>query len=391
MYSKVYFMNMQAGFGENSFAKLERMIKKLHIEDIIKPGEMTAIKLHFGEQGTFAYIHPVWVREVVQAIKKRGAKPFLTDTTSLYAGGRSYAASHIETALSHGFAYPCVNAPIIISDGLKGQDGIKVSIDKKHFKDVSVASGIHHADSMVVLTHFKGHALSGFGGALKNIGMGCADKAGKYKMHLGAIPMIKPELCKKCRLCVSSCPGKAISLTEEMPQIDSEHCLGCGQCFSFCKAGVFKINWDATPPDTIIEKMVEFAYGALLNKRGSTSGSGRVFFINFLLNITPGCDCLPFSDACIVPDIGIALSLDPVALDQASVDLVNQHGNASFQLAGLSSAIDQASVDTVNQQQNDKFSSLYPQINWQRQLEYAQEIGLGSREYELIRMEKDCR
>jgi uncharacterized Fe-S center protein len=363
MPSKVYFMNMRAGFEENSFAKFQRMIKKLHLDDIIKPGEMTAIKLHFGEQGTFSYIHPVWVREMVKTIKEMKANPFLTDTTSLYSGGRSYAAIHIETAFSNGFTYSCINAPIIISDGLKGQDGIKVVVNKKHFKDVSIASGIYHADSMVVLTHFKGHVLSGFGGALKNIGMGCADKAGKYKMHLGATPMIKAELCKRCLLCVSSCPGKAISLTEKAPQIDSKHCLGCGQCFSFCKAGVFKINWDSTPPDMVIERMVEFAYGALLNKRGITSGKDRVFFINFLLNITPGCDCLPFSDACIVPDIGIALSLDPVAIDQASVDLVNQ-------------------------QQGDKFSSLYPQINWQRQLEYAQEIGLGRREYELIRMEK---
>ncbi|MEK7814000.1 MAG: DUF362 domain-containing protein [Candidatus Desantisbacteria bacterium] len=360
MSSKVYFMNMRADFEENSFAKFQKMMKKLPIEDMIKPGEMTAIKLHFGEQGTFAYIHPVWVREVVETIKKRNANLFLTDTTSLYAGGRSYAVTHIETALSHGFAYPCINAPIIISDGLKGQDGVKVVIDKNHFKDVSIASGIYHADSMIVLTHFKGHVLSGFGGALKNIGMGCADKAGKYKMHLGATPMIKPELCKRCLLCVSSCPGKAISLTEQAPQVDSKHCLGCGQCFSFCKNGVFKINWDSTQPDTVIEKMVEFAYGALLNK------DGRVFFINFLLNITPGCDCLPFSDACIVPDIGIALSLDPVALDQASVDMVNQQ---------------HLSMDVHHE---DKFLTLYPQINWQRQLEYAQEIGLGRRDYELI-------
>ncbi len=359
MPSKVYFMNMHADFKENSFAKLQRMIKKLPVEDIIKPGEMTAVKLHFGEQGTFAYIHPVWVREVVQTIKKRNATPFLTDTTSLYAGGRSYAVSHIETAISHGFAYSCVNAPIIISDGLKGQDGVKVTINKNHFKDVSIASGIYHADSMVVLSHFKGHVLSGFGGALKNIGMGCADKAGKYKMHLGAIPMIMPELCKGCLLCVSSCPGKAISLTEKAPQIDSNHCLGCGQCFSFCKAGVFKINWGSTQPETVTEKMVEFAYGALLNKVGRV---GRVFFINFLLNITPDCDCLPFSDACVVPDIGIALSLDPVALDQASVDLVNQQSS-----------------------NKDVFATLHPQINWQRQLEYAQEIGLGSRDYELIK------
>lgn len=368
MSSSVYFMNMRADFKENSFAKFQRMIKKLNIKNIIKKGEMTAIKLHFGEQGTFSYIHPVWVREVVQAIKRRDASPFLTDTTSLYAGGRSYAINHIETALSHGFAYPCVNAPIIISDGLKGQDSVRVAIDKNHFKDVSIASGIYHADSMVVLTHFKGHVLSGFGGALKNIGMGCADKAGKYKMHLGATPMIKPELCKKCLLCVSSCPGKAISFAGETPQIDSEHCLGCGQCFSFCKAGVFKINWDSTPPDTVIERMVEFAYGALLNK------SGRVCFINFLLNITPGCDCLPFSDAYIVPDIGILASLDPVAIDQASVDLVNQQ---------------QYTFPDGVCSHKDKFSSIYPQVSWQRQLEYAQEIGLGSRDYKLFKIEQD--
>ncbi|OIP37952.1 hypothetical protein AUJ95_07450 [Candidatus Desantisbacteria bacterium CG2_30_40_21] len=367
MASRVYLMNMRAGFGENSFAKFQKMMKKVGIDDVIRERDQAAIKLHFGEQGTFSYLHPVWIRETVKIIKKLRANPFLTDTSSLYTGGRSYAVSHIETALIHGFAYACVNAPIIISDGLKGTDGVKVEIHQNHFKTVSIASGIYHADSMVVLTHFKGHMLSGFGGALKNVGMGCADKAGKYKMHLGAIPLIKPELCKGCLLCLNSCPGRAISLIKKIPVIDHASCIGCGQCFSFCQNGVFKIDWDAVPPATIVERMVEFAYGALLNKQG------RVCFVNFILNVTPGCDCLPFSDACIVPDVGIAASLDPVALDQACVDLVNgQQG------------IPNTAMNHGFEPHEDKFLTLYPQVNWQQQLEYAQQIGIGMRDYELI-------
>jgi hypothetical protein len=360
---------MRAGFDENMFSKFKRMIAAVKLDNIITKRELVAIKLHFGESGNFSYIHPVWIREIVKIIKELGANPFLTDTSTLYAGQRAYAVAHIETALSHGFNYPCVEAPIIISDGLKGNESIDVKINQKHYSSVSIASSIYHADSMVVVSHFKGHILAGFGGALKNVGMGCADRAGKYKMHMGALPIIKKEVCKGCKQCVELCPGKAISIVEgqKYPQIDTTQCIGCGQCFVFCANGVFKIDWDAVPPEIIIERMIEFTYGALLNKKN------KVCFINFLINITPDCDCLHHTDAYIVQDIGITVSVDPVAVDQASVDLVNQQ-------SGLRNTALKSNFDPGE----DKFAALFPKANWQKQLEYAEQLGLGMRTYELV-------
>lgn len=371
--SEVYFMNTRATFSESTLTKLNHLFKQINLK--INKNDIVAIKLHFGEPGNVSFIRPVWVREVVKWVKNLGGQPFLTDTNSLYSGLRSHSVDHIKTALSNGFDYACVQAPIIIADGLRGEAGVRVElsshktqdtsqeINYKHFQYVEIAQAAMEADVIIVLSHFKGHALTGFGGALKNIGMGLATRAGKYKMHINTTPSIK-EGCKKCKLCLKWCAGKAIILKSQGPEIIAKKCLGCGQCLIVCPQKVFKIDWSAVSKTVFQERIVEFAAGALLNKkRASTSGT---CFFNFILNVTPDCDCCPHSDANIVQDVGILASWDPVAIDKASVDLVNQQIGLG-QRNGLKVG-------------EDKF----PTANWKVQLDYAEKLGLGSQDYRLI-------
>jgi len=363
-HSKVFFMNMRASFGENSFAKFNNLFKKLNLSEVITKNALVAIKLHFGELGNLAFISPVWVRELVKYIKKLGGNPFLTDTSTVYAGSRVNAVKHLQTAFANGFTYACVQAPIIIGDGLKGEAGVEITINKKHFKSITTSQVVQEADVLISLAHFKGHGLTGFGGSLKNIGMGLADRKGKFKIHSDAVPVVKEKGCDQCLTCVNNCSGQAITIVNKMPKIDTNKCLGCGQCIVMCPNKVFTIDWMGISPTVVQERMIEFAYGALLNK--------KAYFFNFILNVTPDCDCCPHSDAYIIPDVGILASSDPVAIDQASLDMVNQQ-----------IGIPNTALKTNFQPGEDKIHGFNPKLNPEPQLNYAQEIGLGNRKYEL--------
>jgi hypothetical protein len=364
MVSKVYFMNMRASFGENSFVKFNRLIDRLKLNELVTKNALIGIKLHFGELGNLSFIHPIWVRELVKYIKKLGVQPFLTDTNTLYAGSRVNAVKHLQTAYANGFNYACVQAPIIIGDGLTGEASIEVNINKKHFQSVTIAQIVREVDFLISISHFKGHGLAGFGGSLKNIGMGLADRKGKFKMHSDAVPSIKEKGCQQCLVCVNNCSGKAISIVDNMPRIDKDKCLGCGQCIVMCKNKVFSIDWMAISPVVVQERMVEFAYGALLGKQAC--------FFNFIMDVSPDCDCCPHSDANIIPDVGILASLDPVAIDQASIDLVNQQ-----------IGIPNTALKSNFQPGEDKLTGFNPKLSPEPQLSYAQELGLGTREYVL--------
>ncbi|MEW6096755.1 MAG: DUF362 domain-containing protein [bacterium] len=363
-YPKVFFMNMRASFGENSFAKFNKLLKKINLNELITKNALIAIKLHFGEMGNLAFISPIWVRELVRYIKKLGGNPFLTDTSTLYRGSRVNAVKHLQTAYANGFNYSCVQAPIIIGDGLKGEAAVEVVINKKHFTSITTSQVVHEADVIICLSHFKGHGLSGFGGSLKNIGMGLADRKGKFKMHCDAIPVVKGKVCDQCLTCVNNCSGGAITIVNKMPQIDVDKCLGCGQCIVMCPNALFAIDWEGTSPKVVQERIVEFAYGALLGKKAC--------FFNFIINVTPDCDCCPHSDANIIPDVGILASSDPVAIDQASLDLVNQQ-----------IGIPNTALKTNFQPGEDKLQGFNPKLTAEPQLNYAQEIGLGTRNYKL--------
>jgi uncharacterized Fe-S center protein len=368
MTSPVYFASLRAfSDRESTTAKVERLFDRAGFAGLIVPRDKTAIKLHFGEAGNDGFISPVYVRQVVEKVKACGGLPFLTDTNTLYLGSRSNAVEHIGTAILHGFDYAVAGAPVIIADGLNGKNIRKVPIQKKHFSEVSIAGDIVSADSLIVLSHFKGHIVAGFGGAIKNLAMGCSPPEGKRAQH-NARPFTIPEKCTGCAACMKVCPGNAISVKKKKSAINQEICIGCFECMHACPEHAIDIDWETEIPQ-FMERMVEYAYGAV---RGKENKAG---FMNFLIRITPDCDCFPFSDAPIVPDIGILASQDPVAIDAASFDLVNQQ---------------QGSMDSLltahHHKCGDKFKGVHAQTDGYRQVQYAEEIGMGSTDYDLVRI-----
>jgi uncharacterized Fe-S center protein len=366
MKSEVYFANLRAHSDqESTMVKVQRLFDRAGFSDVVHKDDRTAIKLHFGERGNDGFISPVYVRQVVEKVKAFGGNPFLTDTNTLYLGSRSNAVDHITTAVLHGFGFAVTGAPIIIADGLFGKNVTQVTINKKHFKTVVIAGDIALADSMIVLTHFKGHIVSGFGGAIKNLAMGCSPPEGKRAQH-NAHPFTIPERCRGCGTCTEGCPKSAITIEDSKSVIDHDLCIGCFECMHACPEHAIDINWETEIP-VFLERMVEHAYGAVRSKKN------KVGYMNFLIRITPDCDCFPFSDTPIVPDIGILASKDPVAIDAASFDLVNQQ-------TGFTDSL----LTTHHQKGKDKFKGVHAQTDGYRQLKYAEEIGMGSATYDLI-------
>jgi uncharacterized Fe-S center protein len=379
MPSKVYLTDLRTGFDNSLLTKIQRLARAAGLEQIVAKKGLTAVKIHFGERGNTAFIRPVLVRPVVDAILEAGGRPFLTDSGTLYPGTRSNAVDHLNTAILNGFAYPVAGAPLIIADGIDGRDEVAVPVNLKHFQEVLIGAAIVRADSLVSLAHFKLHEASGFGGAIKNIGMGTASRKGKMAQHSEVAPEVISKKCIGCGVCLEQCVHGAISLVErpedipapndsvtQIMRIDQELCVGCARCIHACPQGAVTINWEKDLPK-FMERMVEYTAGALKGKEK------RSLFINFLTHISPACDCYPFADAPIVGDIGIAASTDPVAIDQACVDLVNSQP-----------LLESSCLKDTEQPCADKIRAVYPHIDWERQLIYASELGIGSREYELV-------
>jgi uncharacterized Fe-S center protein len=363
---KVYFTNLRARDPRDStVSKVGRLFDAAGFSGCIRKNGLTAIKLHFGEMGNDSYISPVFVRQVVDKVKDHGGRPFLTDSNTLYLGSRANAVDHIETAIRHGFDYAVAGAPVIIADGLSGGNTRTIAIHKNHFQEVIISGDIVAAESLIVLTHFKGHEVAGFGGAIKNLAMGCASAKGKQEQH-SARPLTVDELCIGCGKCARVCPKAAISLRKKKSRIDRLKCIGCFECMTVCPEHAIDIDWVTEIP-VFIERIVEYAYGVVQGKEG------RMGYINFLTNITPDCDCVPWSDAPIVPDIGILASLDPVAIDAASFDLVNDQ-----------KGLDGSMLAHNHRRGADKFKGLRSGTDARRQVRYGEKIGLGSSEYELI-------
>ena len=377
MKSEVFFSNLKESPGKTLLDKVDRLMDRAGLKEKITERDLVAIKLHFGEKGNTAFVRPLFLRRVVDRVKQYHGKPFLTDTNTLYIGTRGEAISHLTTAYHNGFAYSTVDAPLLIADGLRGNSAVKVRIDRPLFKTVSIAHAIYMADVLIGVAHFKGHELSGFGGALKNLGMGCASRDGKLSQHSNISPQVKGKICKGCERCLPWCPQDAITILfpasgsetdHGTASIDPEKCIGCGECILTCPSGAIQIQWNESIP-IFQKKIVEHAYGAVQNKKA------KVLYLNFLTQISPMCDCNGYSDTPIVNDIGILSSGDPVAIDQASVDLVNaQEGNRSSKLPAN------------RKPGEDKFRALYPEVDWAIQLSYGEEIGLGTRNYELIKI-----
>ena len=364
----VYHHTMRANIKKNLVDKIENLLNKLEVAKELEPHQLVAIKLHFGEKGNSAYIRPIFVRKVVDHIRQAGMKVFLTDTNTLYRGSREDAATHTETAITNGFAFSVVNAPILIADGIRANDETEVEIPGDYYKTVPIGNAIVKTDGMVVLTHFKGHEVSGFGGAIKNLGMGCASRKGKLSMHSTVAPKVIRKKCKGDRLCEYACTFGAISMVENVAVIDREICTGCGECLGVCPHQAITIKWNAGLME-VSEKIAEFALGAVRNK------PGKCWYINFVTQVSPACDCYDYADAPIVPDLGIFASTDPVALDQACYDAVTE-----------AQGLPNTALKDQLEPGIDKFKVIFPQVEPEAQLIHAEKIGLGSRNYNLIRL-----
>ena len=369
MPAEVYFVRSTVANNRGPVQRFLSLVERLGLQ-MVAERDTVAIKVHFGDDGTTAYVRPQFSRKLVDQVKARGAFPFLTDTCTLYPGRRRHAIGHLELALENGFGYATVAAPLIIGDGVGSRDVAKVPVPGQHFSEVRYASAVHNADALLVLSHVKGHLAVGFGGAIKNLSMGLGSRAMKQAMHASVKPKLDEDRCEACSDCVDVCPEDAVFMEEGVARFDLEACVGCGECIAVCEHGALKILWNEKAGN-IQEKMVEVVAGVLAGKQQ------KMAFFNFIVEVTPDCDCFPWSDNPIVNNVGILASTDPIAIDQASMDLVN----AQPGLPG--SKLDEA----ARAPGADKFVALYPKIDGTRQLAYGEQMGLGTREYTLIEVE----
>ena len=369
MASKVYFADLRADVHENLQQKLTRLMKTAGMGDIDFQDKFVAIKLHFGEPGNLAFLRPNWARTVADFVKERGGKPFLTDCNTLYVGGRKNALDHMDSAMLNGFNPMTTGCQIIIGDGLKGSDEVEVPVvGGEYVKNAKIGRAVMDADVFISLTHFKGHEEAGFGGCLKNIGMGCGSRAGKMEQHNAGKPHVAEKHCIGCGQCRKICAHGAPIIENGKAHIDHDRCVGCGRCIAVCPKDAVRIDWDETTTNLNC-KIAEYTKAVV---------DGRpCFHISLVIDVSPNCDCHAENDMAIVPNVGMFASFDPVALDMACVDAVN----AQTPLRG-SAADDEHAKAHVH----DHFQRLHPDTNWRSCLEHGEKIGIGTREYELIKI-----
>ncbi len=338
--SKVYFLKLK----EKNPQKLIEAGRKISglFPNFFDSNDKVAIKLHFGEEGNDTYLNPILVRTIYENLKNKVKEPVLIDCTVLYKGRRALASSHKELAKEHGFDF----APIVIADGERGDEEIKIPVGQKHFSEVKIGKALENFNSLLVISHLTGHILTGFGGALKNIGMGLGSKGGKLEMHQAFNLKIRKTSCIGCGICQRECPAEAITIKNNKAEINQAKCIGCGKCIAICSQGAVEIPWADSSSRDLQERIVEYTFGVLKNR--------KAFFINVLMDITPGCDCQKGKQQPMMEDIGILGSCDIVAIDQASLDLAGK----------------------------DKFKK--PGVDPSIKINYAQKLGLGEKDYQLV-------
>ena len=371
--AKVYFTDFRTDLQTNLMQKLQRLCKVAGMtKEIDFKGKFTAIKMHFGELGNMAYLRPQYARAVAEMVKEAGGIPFLTDCNTLYPGSRKHALEHLDCANINGFNPLTTGCQIIIGDGLRGTDEAEVPVKNgEYVKTAKIGRAIMDADVFISLAHFKGHEMTGFGGAIKNIGMGCGSRAGKMEQHSSGQPEVNQELCKGCRRCAKECGSDAITYEGNKAHINPDLCKGCGRCIGACSFDAIQtVQWDAG--NLLDRKMAEYAQAVCQDR--------PCFHINIVRDISPNCDCHGENDAPILPDIGMFASFDPVALDQACVDACQQaEPMPNSQLSDNLKKPDW-------QCHHDHFMDSNPNVHWKETLEHAEKIGLGSREYELVKI-----
>lgn len=366
MPSNVYFARATVPKGKGLYQFAGELFEAAGGGDIVAQGDLVAIKLSFSEVGNTSYLRPQYLRPIVEAAKRLGGKPFLTDCNTLYVGGRSNSVDHIQTAIHNGFDFAVVGAPVIIADGLKGKSFVTVEINQAQCKTAKIGADVRHADVFISAAHVHGHGGTGLAATFKNVGMGCGSRAGKQIMHcLEDPPRVKQAKCVGCGLCVEWCSAAAIRLEDGKAHVDAQRCIRCGECTVTCPQQAIAIRWGQG--DAAFQKrIVEYTYAVLKDKKDKS------LFFAFLIDVCPSCLCERRSDPPIIPDVGILASGDPVAVEQATFDLVNaQPGIADSKLGDSPPG-------------EDKFAKIYPDMDSTVTMAYAEEIGLGSREYKLV-------
>ncbi len=354
MRSKVFIIRVaNRESGKLVAAKLDKLIKESHALDFLEKGQSVAVKMHFGEAGNTGYVRPEYVRVACREIAAHGAKPFLSDTNTLYNGKRTNSKDHFDLAREHGFRKENILAEVIIPDDSQAENVKEIRLNSEYVKIAKIARIFWEAGAIVGIAHFKGHLMTGFGGALKNLGMGCATRSGKLFQHSDIAPYVIIKNCKECKACLAVCPARAVILRDGKAFIDSAKCVGCASCIAACKYYAIDVKWESGG-DLIQEKMVEYAQAVLSNKKG------KAVFFNFCLKITQECDCLAKDDPRIVPDIGILVSRDPVAVDKACFDLIGKSAG------------------------KDILKELHPKRDGMKQFKHAAKLGLGNLEYDLV-------
>lgn len=334
--------------------KTEKIYQALDLDEKIERDAFVALKIHFGEKGNKGYIKPSWLQLLVKNLKQKTSRVFLTDTNTLYVGHRSNTVDHLQLAWGHGFSLGTLGVPVIIADGLIGRDDEEIEVNLPRIKSVRIAGAFLNSDALLCLSHFTGHMLTGFGAAIKNLGMGCASRAGKLVQHADVHPQVNPNKCKYCRVCFDYCPVDAIIEQDEKAHIIEDKCIGCGECLVVCTVGAVTIPWDSDNT-RVQEKMAEYAWSI------QDLFKDKIGHINFLIKMTKDCDCMCTHARSMVADIGILASRDPVAVDTASVDLINE----------------KAGKDVLREHHN---------FDWSIQLRHGEKIGLGSTDYQLIQL-----
>lgn len=373
--SKVYYTDMHTDFNNNLLQKLERLVKKAGIEKIDFKDRYAAIKIHFGEPGNLAYLRPNYAAVLVDIVKELGGKAFLTDCNTLYVGGRKNALDHLDAAYKNGFSPFSTGCHVIIADGLKGTDEVLVPVEGgEHVKEAKIGRAIMDADIILTLSHFKGHEATGFGGALKNLGMGCGSRAGKMEMHNAGKPFVDQELCIGCGNCAAICAHDAPHITNRKAAIDTDKCVGCGRCIGVCPKDAVSTP-DDEANDILNKKIAEYTWAVLHGKPN--------FHVNLVVDVSPCCDCHSENDVPIVPNVGMFASFDPVALDMACADAVNrQPVMPGSRLAEMFGHNHDESLGRTDDR--DYFIASMPETDWRVCIDHAVRMGLGSKEYELI-------
>lgn len=358
MASKVYFISAARREGEKVISKkAAKLFKAAGFADCFRENDFTAVKVHVGEAGNTTYITAPCIKGLIDELLKLKTKPFVTDTSALYVGRRHNAIEHAVLAAEHGFSEDVLGVPFIVPDGLFGTSETPVKINGELNKEVFIASDIVRCQALLSVAHFTGHCAACMGATLKTLGMGCASRKGKMRQH-AALKLSIGDNCTRCGQCCDYCPADAITLNDVKAHIDRDRCIGCAECLVACRFNAVECNWGEE--DEVLQKNIaEHALGTLEGKQNKAA------FFNYLISITKDCDCFSDPDMPnIVDDIGIIASTDPVAVDRAALDLVEQKGGKSLPVLVA----------------NDKLNPIY-------QLQHAQRIGLGNLDYDLVNVD----